>query len=65
MQISGKDGLVMGSMVQFEPVRGRVPYVDPDCLKNQDEKLLLGYCLLVQCGPEADASGTAPGHRPE
>ena len=44
----------MKPMVKFEPVRGRVAHVDPDCLQNQDEKLLLGYCLLVQNGPQND-----------
>ena len=44
----------MGPMVQFEPVYGRVPFCDMANLKNQDEKLLLGYCLLVQHGPESD-----------
>ena len=53
-KISGKIGLVMGPMVQFEPVPGRVAHVDLNDLKNQDEKLLLGYCLLVQNGPQGD-----------
>ena len=54
----------MGPMVQFEPVRGRVAHVDPDCLKNQDEQLLIGYCLLVQNGPKADEDLKISQRRP-